>query len=68
MVTTAVLTAILIVVAVLAVAAVLSHRGPLEPRLSSFEARALRADRPTGLQPQLTAGARGCRAPPAAFA
>nr|WP_221374118.1 hypothetical protein [Actinoplanes polyasparticus] len=67
MVTVAVLTAILIVVAVLAVATVLSRRGPLEPPLSTVEARPLPADRPTGRQPQFTAGARGCRAPPAAF-
>jgi hypothetical protein len=68
MVTTAVLTAILIVVAVLAVATVLSRRGPLEPLVNTVEARPLPADRPTGLQPQFTAGARGCRAPPATFA
>ncbi|MCO8277302.1 hypothetical protein M1L60_42670 [Actinoplanes sp. TRM 88003] len=66
MVTAAVLTAILTIVAVIAVVAAHRRRGRLATTLVAVVAQPLPTTRTAGLRPQFTAGVRGSRAPPAA--
>ena len=66
MVTAAVLTAILTIVAVLAVVAAHRRRGVLAKLLVAVPAQPLPTTRTAGLRAQFTTGVRGSRAPPAA--